>query len=244
MWYKDWFADERYLALYKHRNTAEAEQLLDLIITTVAPKSDSLILDLACGAGRHSIALAKRGYTHVTGIDLSTTLIKKAKEAAREAAVNVSFIESDMRSFTGQYDVIMNVFTSFGYFETDADNEAVITHVGESLATDGYFVLDFLNAKYLLATINPHSIRNLDDGEEVEEFREIANGRVNKKIIISSPGCKAEYKESVRLFDHLQLDRMITQAGMTIIKMFGTYSGESFSAERSPRCIIVSIKNQ
>src|ERR1043165_2289153 len=143
MWYKDWFADERYLALYKHRNTAEAEQLLDLIERTVTPPKDSVILDLACGAGRHSIALAKRGYTHITGIDLSSTLIKKAKEAAKEATVQVSFIESDMRSFLGQYDLILNLFTSFGYFEDDKNNEALIRHVGESLCEGGHFILDF-----------------------------------------------------------------------------------------------------
>ena len=86
-WYKDWFADERYLALYRHRNSAEAERALDLILKITAIPRNALILDLACGAGRHSIDLAKRGYTYVTGVDLSDTLIREAKLSAESNEV-------------------------------------------------------------------------------------------------------------------------------------------------------------
>ena len=59
-WYEDWFADEHYLALYKHRNSEEASQALDLIEKVTQLPKDSAILDLACGSGRHSMALAFR----------------------------------------------------------------------------------------------------------------------------------------------------------------------------------------
>src|SRR4051794_18879336 len=94
-WYEDWFADERYLALYGHRNSEEASKALDLIERTTRISKDAAILDLACGAGRHSIALAKRGYLNITAIDLSPTLIREAKHNADVEGVKIDFREED-----------------------------------------------------------------------------------------------------------------------------------------------------
>ncbi|MDP4231468.1 MAG: class I SAM-dependent methyltransferase, partial [Bacteroidota bacterium] len=167
-WYEDWFADERYLALYLHRNTAEAERALDLIERTTGIGKDAAILDLACGAGRHSISLAKRGYTTITGIDLSPTLIAEAKKNAVAEGVAVRFELQDMRSFTGSYDLVMNLFTSFGYFPDDAENEAVICRVGACLKASGYFVIDFLNAEIVRRDLVTHDEKTIASGERIE----------------------------------------------------------------------------
>lgn len=242
MWYKDWFADEHYLALYQHRDKAEALQLLDLVERTAHPTSDARILDLACGAGRHSISLAKRGYTNITGIDLSSTLINIAKASAEEQKVKVEFIESDMLHFQGQYDLILNLFTSFGYFETDADNEAVINKIGNALTPNGYFVIDFFNATLVEQTLVPHSTKVLPSGETVDECRVIADRRVNKKIIIRSADTTKEYYESVRLFTLQELRAMIERAAMKCEQVFGCYNGDPFDEQTSTRCIIVAKK--
>ncbi len=241
-WYKDWFADERYLALYRHRNDVEAGKLLDLIEKTVAPSKDAAILDLACGAGRHSIAFAKRGYQHITGVDLSATLITKAREAAEAAGVSVRFIESDMREFTGKYDLIVNLFTSFGYFESDDDNAIVLNRVASALNDGGYFVIDYFNATQVAAKLEPHTHKTLPGGEEVEEWRAIDNGRVNKSIIITKDGVPKNYCESVRLFTYDELRALIEQASMTLVAVFGNYDGDPFAADTSMRCIIFAKK--
>ncbi len=243
MWYKDWFADEHYLALYQHRNNAEAAQLLDLVERTVDPKSDARILDLACGAGRHSISLAKRGYTKVTGVDLSPTLITIARTSAKEQNVDVNFVESDMLHFTGEYDLILNLFTSYGYFETDEENESVITKVGNALAPNGYFVIDFFNATLVRQTLIPHSTKVIASGETIDEYREIADGRVNKQIVISSSDSTKKYVESVRLFTHHELRAMIERVAMQCEHIFGSYNGDPFDEQTSTRCIIVAKKN-
>lgn len=243
MWYKDWFADEHYLALYQHRNAEDASKLLDLIERTVHPHKDARILDLACGAGRHSIAFAKRGYTHVTGVDLSPTLIRKARESAEEAHVHVTFVNRDMREFTGTYDLIVNLFTSFGYFEHDSENEEVIAHVAGGLEVGGCFVIDYFNASVVRATLVPHSQSTLECGEPVDQYRQIDGERVNKKIVIKTDAGVKEFRESVRLFTRAEIEGMMIRQGLRIAEVFGNYTGAAFDEGSSPRVIIVARKD-
>ncbi|MEP7233920.1 MAG: class I SAM-dependent methyltransferase [Ignavibacteriota bacterium] len=242
-WFKDWFADEHYLALYRHRNSAEASQALDLIEEWTHIAKDAAILDLACGAGRHSIDLAKRGFTNITGIDLSETLINEAKNAATAAGVQVNFIEQDMREFGGSYDLIINLFTSFGYFAKESENESVIQRVAMSLRPNGYFVLDFLNSSMLCEGVEAHDEKILASGERVEQSRVIHLGRIEKQIIIHSAGGDKNFHESVRLYELGDFERIFTAAGLTIIQHFGDYSGAPFDAGSSPRLFLVARKD-
>jgi SAM-dependent methyltransferase len=242
-WYKDWFADDHYLALYRHRNSVEALLALDLIETATTIAKGAAILDLACGAGRHSINLAKRGYTNITAIDLSPTLIREAKRAAEAEGVKIIFKEQDMRRFDGRYDLIMNLFTSFGYFATDQENEEVILRIGKCLHRNGFFVIDFLNAALLCNTILSHDEKILPSGERVEQFREIHNRRVEKKIVIHSDSGSKEFHESVRLFELPDFERMFVKAGLKIQEIYGDYYGASFEAGSSPRLFLVAKKD-
>ncbi len=194
-WYEDWFADEHYLALYKHRNSEEASQALDLVERSVTISKNSPILDLACGAGRHSIGLAKRGYTNITAVDLSPILLKEAEKSAKLEGVNILFKKQDMRNFSGEYDLIINLFTSFGYFERDEENEEVICKIGKHLNPKGHFAFDFLNASFIKKNFVAYDEKNLPSGERIEQSREIAGDRVEKKIIIHSSESSKEYHE-------------------------------------------------
>jgi cyclopropane fatty-acyl-phospholipid synthase-like methyltransferase len=239
-WYEDWFADEHYLALYRHRNSEEASQALDLIERTTKISKNAAILDLACGAGRHSIGLAKRGYTNITAIDLSPTLLKEAEKTAHTEGVNIFFKKQDMRNFSGQYDLIINLFTSFGYFETDEENEEVILKIGRHLHPKGYFVLDFLNVQFLKSNFSPFDEKILSSGHRIEQAREIRNNRVEKKIRIHFDDTVKEYHESVRLFTLTDFQKMFTDAGLQIKEIFGDYSGALFDHGSSPRLILVA----
>jgi SAM-dependent methyltransferase len=243
-WYEDWFADEHYLALYTHRNSAEASEVLDLIERVTHARKDEAILDLACGAGRHSICLGMRGYTNITAIDLSPTLLDAAQADARKEGVSIMFKKQDMRNFSGEYDLILNLFTSFGYFNADEENEKVIHHSADHLHDDGYFTLDFLNAEFLLKSLVRSDEKFLPSGERIEQLREIENGRVNKKITIHTESGVKEFHESVRLFTLEDFERMFANAGMSIREKFGDYSGGPFIAGSSPRLIIVAQKER
>ena len=214
-WYEDWFADERYLALYHHRNSEEASLVLDLIEEKTGITKESAILDLACGAGRHSINLAARGYKNITAIDLSPTLIREAKKNAEAEGLNIHFELRDMRHFDGSYDLIINLFTSFGYFEGDEENAEVIARVGKCLNSGGYFVIDFFNAELIMGSISPHDEKIISSGERIEQFRTIINNRIEKIILIHSGDATSEFHESVRLFALEDFERMFVKAGIT-----------------------------
>jgi 2-polyprenyl-3-methyl-5-hydroxy-6-metoxy-1,4-benzoquinol methylase len=119
---------------------------LDFVRNTLEVPSGAAILDLACGYGRVSIPLAREGFL-VTGFDYSEYLLNFARKEAEEANLSVSFVQGDMRNlvFEDEFDAIINLFTSFGYFETIEDDRAVLKGVHHALKRDGFFLLDFAN---------------------------------------------------------------------------------------------------
>ncbi len=158
-WYKDWFNSENYLKVYSHRDESEAARLVGLIVQSLSIKSDSKILDMACGSGRHAINFAKRGYD-VSAVDLSQRLISDAKENARENDVKIDFVLSDILDFktTQKFNLALNLFTSIGYFDNDEENFRVILKAYDLLIDRGYFVIDYFNKNYLVKNLIPTSV--------------------------------------------------------------------------------------
>ncbi len=246
MWYREWFRDANYSVVYDHRDEEEAEYLLDQIERTTGSDKTRRVLDLACGSGRHAISLARRGYNDVTGVDLSTTLLAGARTEAVREGLKINFLEQDMRALKldGTFDLVLNVFTSFGYFESDKENAQVIDAVAALLSPEGTFVVDFFNADWVRTHVVAHDERILPDGKRLEQTRWIENGRVEKRMLIrgnargESVAEAQEFLESVRLFTLKDFQVMFAKAGLRIRSMAGTYSGVPFDAERSPRLIM------
>jgi len=122
-WFESWFESEEYLNVYKHRDEKEARLLVESILSITKIREKSKILDLACGAGRHSIEFAKKGF-ELTAVDLSKNLLDAAKKNAEAINIKVNFIRADLRKFKSneKFDLVLNLFTSFGYFNNDEDN--------------------------------------------------------------------------------------------------------------------------
>ena len=123
-------------------------------IAALTGVSGGNVLDLACGPGRYAIPLAQAGYV-VTGVDRTRFLLKIARERAGRAAANVEWVEQDMREFLrpAAFDLALNVFTSFGYFEDQAENRRVLENIFASLKPGGAFVFDHLGKEVLAAQI-------------------------------------------------------------------------------------------
>ncbi len=232
-WFESWFDDD-YLALYPHRNEAEAERHVALIERMVRGMTVNRVLDLACGAGRHTRSLSDRWWT--TGLDLSEALL----ERARESDLATPLVRGDIRELPfrdGTFDLVVNLFTSFGYFDTDAEHRAVIREVGRATAAGGTFILDFLNADLVERTLVPYD-RKENEGRIVEQRRSIEDGRFIVKRI-SIDGEDREFVERVRLYSLEELRAMLrNDGGFTISEEFGDYEGSSFT-EESPRLILV-----
>lgn len=242
-WYKDWFRDANYNVVYEHRDETEAEKVLDLIERTIGHDPARRVLDIGCGSGRHTIAFAKRGYADVTGIDLSPALLAEAREEATQLKLPIRFIETDMREIPDEmFDLALNLFTSFGYFEKDEDNAAVILRAAEHLANGGWLVLDFLNSRWVREHFVVHDERVAPNGTRIEQTRWIENNRIEKRVLIRNNFEAKEYIESVRLFERSDFERMFLSAGLTLRHLFGTYSGAAFDPDTSPRLIMFAKK--
>ena len=178
--YKSWFDTPFYHILYKNRDYKEAEMFTKKLMEFIKLPIKSKVLDLACGKGRHSINLNKMGY-NVTGVDNSIESIKKASKYNSET---LKFKVHDMRKPLGQkFDLIVNFFTSFGYFDDFEDNLKTLDSIKSSLNKDGLAVIDFLNIKYLRNNLINENIEEID-GIKFYLNRSIKNGFLNISLFI------------------------------------------------------------
>lgn len=241
-WFDDWFNSPEYLEVYKHRNEIDAEKHVNFILSKIKLEPDSNILDMACGAGRHSILLAKKGF-NVTGIDLSENLLSEAMNIASKEKLDIKFVKSDIRKFNteNKFNLILNLFTSFGYFEKDEDNFLVLTKAFELLKTSGFFILDFFNKDYLLKNLIPLT-EEIQKDKRIIQKRFVRQGRIEKEIQIIYNGSKKEYSESVKLYSNEQLKNKLLENGFEIVNLYGDFDGSKFNPESSPRFIAVCKK--
>ncbi|WP_341840998.1 class I SAM-dependent methyltransferase [Chitinophaga caseinilytica] len=160
-WFKDWFNSPYYHLLYNNRDEREASAFIDKLVDYLRPDAGALMLDVACGRGRHARYLADKGF-NVTGIDLSEESIAAARKLENE---RLSFFQHDMRlPFRINYfDIVFNFFTSFGYFETRHENDNALRTLTNSLKPGGRLVLDYLNSPFAAAHLVPNEIKEIDD---------------------------------------------------------------------------------
>lgn len=244
-WYERSFGED-YLLVYKHRNQQEADRFVQNVMDWLKLPSGSRVLDLCCGAGRHALALADAGY-RVTGVDLSPVLLRKAKET--DSGGCVRWVEADMRAlpedgaFTECFDAVVNLFTSFGYFETEGEQLDVLKQIRLALKPGGRFVMDVLNAGYIQDHLVPFS-RRKENGVVISESRAIQDGFVTKEIVIEEPGSRPRiYTERVKLYSPEAMVRMLQEAGLLLDAMRGSYDGGAYDERRSPRMIMLGYRN-
>lgn len=241
-WFEEWFNTEEYLDVYRHRNEADAEKLVGLILKNVNIRPGAEIIDLACGAGRHSILFAEKGY-NVTAVDLSTNLLNIARKRAEELNLRINFVNADLRNFcfTSKFDLAVNLFTSFGYFENDEENFLLFSQASGLLKDNGYFIIDYFNANYIVNNLVFHS-EDLINGRKIIQERKIIGNRVIKKIMIRTNGTTKSYTESVRMYSDTDLLSAMEKRGLKIENIFGNFNGSKFDLNSSPRIIIISGK--
>lgn len=238
-WFAEWFDSKYYHILYKNRNYQEAEAFLSQLINFLNPQLSDKIIDLACGKGRHSIYLNKLGYD-VTGVDLSANSIKEASLFANE---KLKFEIADLRNlpFENEFDIGLNLFTSFGYFDSDDVNKNVFSQFNKILKPNGIILIDFLNASKIYAQTNCIEAKEIE-GINFQIHKKIENKRVIKTIEFNDNGNKNFYSESVQLLELSDFEKLVEQSSFKMLHFFGNYSLEPFNQENSDRLIIVAQK--
>lgn len=230
-WFEQSFGED-YLKVYGHRTLEAAEQEISSLLQWFPLKKNSYMLDLCCGTGRHSVVLQRLGH-RVTGMDLSVTLLREARE--RDPEKQIPFIQADMRHLPfleEEYDAVCNLFTSFGYMETELEDQQVLNEIHRVLRPGGLFLIDFLNPAYVRRHLVPESTKEVE-GEIIEEKRWIEGDRVHKQIRIGN----RVYEEKVRLYSREQLQHMLNEAGLEVYGVCGSFAGESYEETTSNRMI-------
>src|SRR3990172_3744175 len=241
-WYKKWFNSDEYLKVYQHRDEKDAEELTKFVLKNIDSDNIKTVLDMAAGSGRHAIIFAKQGY-NVTAVDLSENLLSIAMNSARTEGVDINFVNSDIRHFNSnqKFDLILNLFTSIGYFEEDEENYYILNKAYSLLDKNGYFILDYFNKNYVENTLVPKTVKEIDDGL-ITQDRFIKGERIIKEITISREGKVNKFYESVRMFSSDELINMLQALGFHILKTYGDFLGNPFELETSPRIIIIAGK--
>jgi ubiquinone/menaquinone biosynthesis C-methylase UbiE len=231
-WFEEWFGEE-YLRLYPHRDDTEAAQAVDLILRTVPFQPGWRVLDVACGAGRHARAFSEAG-ARCTGVDLSMTLLRLAQQVTTSPLVRADMRQLPIRA--GSMDLTVNLFTSFGYFEQDAEHTAALEEMIATVRPGGWFVIDFLNPASVRRQLVPEETLEVG-GSTVRVSRSVSpDGRYVCKSIRGSEG--RHFRERVRLFEPDQMAGMLKAAGVTVQFRFGDYDAAPL-ASSSPRTILV-----
>lgn len=234
-WFVSWFNSKYYHILYKHRDDKEADIFMRNLISFLNLKKEEVILDLACGKGRHAIFLNSLGF-NVVGADLSTNSIQKAKKKENE---RLRFFEHDMRNpFPEKYNTVLNLFTSFGFFEEDSEDITVLKNIKNSLEKDGIAVIDFMNALYVVKYLVPNETLIID-GITFNITKYVENGFIIKKIVFEAEGDDHTYFEKVKILDLPKIKGYLQTVGFKIKHTFGNYQLDNFDEHTSKRLILV-----
>lgn len=242
-WFETWFDTPYYHILYKDRDFAEAENFITLLINYLNISKDSKIIDLACGKGRHSVFLNKMGY-EVLGVDLSQKSIEHNKKFETST---LNFEVHDMRNellntvLSKKADAVFNLFTSFGYFEDPEDDRKVFQSISNILKENGYFVLDFLNAKWVENTLL-ESETSTKSGIDFNIKKKIEDQHIVKDITFHDYGKDFHFFEKVKLHTLEEINEYALEFGFERTQIFGDYELNEFDIENSPRCINIFKK--
>lgn len=238
-WCSNWFNTDYYHLLYAHRNHDEAELFIKNLISDLKIPEEANVLDIACGKGRHARTLFKYNL-NVWGIDIAPNNIAEAKRNSHPA---ITFEVFDMRKTykKNYFDYAFNLFTSFGYFETEQENEATIQSISENLKKNGLLILDFLNAAFVKKTLkkNEQIIKN---NVEFNITRKISKNRIIKTIQINDHDQQYLFKENVRLYTLDELTAILKKFDLSVIKTFGDYHLNLLNDTNSPRVILIAQK--
>ena len=234
-WYLDWFNSPFYHLLYKERDSSEATYFMNNLINRLQIDKNSSILDLACGRGRYSLYLSNIGHK-VTGIDISKENISEAKKNESD---ELNYILHDMRHPLNQkFDLILNLFTSFGYYEKDADNLSVIKSIKSNLKTDGQAVIDFFNIDYILDNLVEKEEKNIDKTKFIIH-RYLENDLLVKDISILLNNKPYKFQEKVKAYRMDDFLAMFKSCNLKLQEIYGDYKLNSFNKNSSNRLIMV-----
>jgi len=243
-----WYDDDSlwetfYDCMFDESSFAEAKEQIPNLLALINHEVTSL-LDLGCGPGRHCLPLASKGF-EVTGLDASLYLLARAKEKAQQHNVTIDFIQANMLDFKSEhkFDLIINMFNSFGYFDTPEQNQQVINNAYANLADKGSLLIDTVGKETLARIIEPVHLSEYDNGDiRIERPLLINDMQIfsNQWILIKgNQAYRYDYQHYV--YTPVELTQMCKQAGFTKVEIYGSLQGDAYDLE-SDRLVVIASK--
>jgi ubiquinone/menaquinone biosynthesis C-methylase UbiE len=240
LWTKRYF-DTMYLRRWALGPPGEAEyRHVDFLLGRISAVPGDTLLDVGCGQGRYSLSFADRGM-RVTGLDASPRLLREARGLAHLSGTELRWVLGDMRSlpFTCGFKVAI-LFDSFGFFDTEADNEAVIHEMARVVVPGGHVVLAVVNGPRILNAFEPHGHEERD-GRSVAVQRELDTSTrvVREMITVEEDGAQYSAERRQRLYSSTELADTTVRAGLTVQSMHGDLAGGPFDEATSVKIVMI-----
>ncbi|MDH4222246.1 MAG: class I SAM-dependent methyltransferase [candidate division Zixibacteria bacterium] len=243
-WWENFF-DEYYPEVYANLETLTSKEI-DGVVKILGVKPRNRILDLCCGYGRHSHELARRGYK-VTGYDLSSFFIQRAKREAESLKIKVKFVQGDMRElpFKSEFNSVINMFTSFGYFQSERDNLKVLKGINAALRPKGLFLLDTINRELILKDFQMRRWVQRKNFWMLEDslFDPFTSRQETTRTLLFENQPRREYFFSLRLYTLTEMLSNLKNTGFIIEQVLGDFDLNEYSTN-SPRMIILARKKR
>jgi SAM-dependent methyltransferase len=233
-----WFENENfwrdlYPYMFPMERLAAAPEQVDQLLALSGIHTGS-VLDLCCGPGRHSVALAHKGFA-VTAVDRTPYLLNRARAHAADSAATIDFVLQDMREFrrTGAFDLAVNLFTSFGYFETPAEELRVLQNVHESLRDGGVFVMELLGKEYLAAHYVPARCSDYADGTVLLQRAKVRDEwtRVFSEWTLIQGDVARTYKFDHFIYSGRELKDLLLRTGFSEVRLYGDLRGSAYGTD-------------
>jgi len=247
---KEWFDDDSFWAetypfMFPKKRFADAFDQIDKILALVKPRGKA-VLDLCCGPGRCSVALAKKGLV-VTGVDRTEFLLKKAKRRARTAKVKIEWVQCDMRDFVRPeaFDLALSMSTSFGFFDDKAEDSIVLSNTFTSLKPGGACMIDVLGKERLAKILQPTTSEKLPNGTTLVQRHEIFDNwtRIRNEWTLIRKGHAKAYTFHHTIYSGQELIDRMQQVGFADVELYGNLDGDEYGPNAT-RLIAVGHKSR
>ena len=241
-----WYEDDKlwekfYSCMFDEESFLLAQQQIPEVLSLINHGISS-VLDLGCGPGRHCIALAKMGY-NVTGIDTSKYLLSKAKEKSLDLSLDLILDDMLSHNKPKSYDLIINMFNSFGYFDTPEENQQVLNNAYNNLKQTGSLIIDTVGKETLARIIEPVHLTEYDNGDiRIERPLLVNNMQVfsNQWVLVSGDRAfTRSYQHYV--YTPVELTAMCKKAGFNKVHCYGSLTAQEYGLE-SDRLVVVAEK--
>lgn len=238
-WFIEWFNSPYYHLLYRHRDQEEASAFINNLLTILKPAPDARFLDLACGNGRHANYIGSMNF-HITGIDLSPENIILAQKNKNKHA---EFFVHDMRNYfrSNYYDYVLNLFTSFGYFDSGHDELRAMKMAAGSLKKNGKMLIDFFNADLVSNCLVPTEEKIIDK-VVFRINKKIEHDYIIKTIEVIDREKKFQFSEKVKMLNQQNFEQLFEKSGLSLCQTFGDYQLNPYRSSDSERLILMAEK--